>query len=54
MIPETENPQESKSVYLGKPAQHALADPGQYFMQSPRLLVFLRDISSNYFYQVLW
>ena len=23
MIPETENPQEAKSVYLGKPARHA-------------------------------
>ena len=36
MILETENPQEAKSVYLGKPARHAQADPGQYFMHSPQ------------------
>ena len=35
MIPETENPQEAKSVYPGKPARHAEADPGRYFTQSP-------------------
>ena len=27
MIPETENPQEAKSVYPGEPARHAQADP---------------------------
>ena len=36
MIPETENPQEAKSVHLCKPAQHAYADPGRYFTQSPQ------------------
>ena len=35
MIPETENLQEAKSVRLGYPARHALADPGRYFTQSP-------------------
>ena len=32
MIPETENPQEAKSVYPGTcmPAQHAKADPDRY------------------------
>ena len=30
MIPETENPQEAKSVYPGK---HAQADLGRYFTQ---------------------
>ena len=36
MIPETENPQEAKSVYPGKPVRHAYADPGRYFTQSPQ------------------
>ena len=35
MIPETENPQESKSVCPGGPARHAQTDPGRYFTQSP-------------------
>ena len=35
MIPETENPLEVKSVCPGKPARHALANPGRYFTQSP-------------------
>ena len=35
MIPETENPQEAKSVYPGKLARHTYADPGRYFTQSP-------------------
>ena len=30
MIPETENPQEAKSVYPGKAVWHAQADPGRY------------------------
>ena len=38
MIPETENPQEAKGVYPGKPARHAQVDSGRYFM-----LVFSRD-----------
>ena len=33
MVPDTENPQEAKSVYPGKPARHAQADMGQYFTQ---------------------
>ena len=36
MIPDTENPQEAKRVYPGKPARHALADPGRYFTQCPQ------------------
>ena len=36
MIPETENPQETKIVYPGKPARHAYADLGRYFTQSPQ------------------
>ena len=36
MIPETENTQEAKSVYPGKPARHAEADPDRNFTQSPR------------------
>ena len=35
MIPDTETQQESKSVYPGKPARHAWADPCRYFTQSP-------------------
>ena len=35
MFPDTENPQEAKRVYPGKPARHAYADPGRYFTQSP-------------------
>ena len=35
MIPETENLQEAKSVYPGKPVRHAQADLGRYFTQSP-------------------
>ena len=42
MIPEMENPQEAKSVYPGKPARYAKADPGRYFTQSP-MFVFSRD-----------
>ena len=34
MIPETENLQEAKGVYKGKPTRHAKADPGRYFTQS--------------------
>ena len=30
-IPETENPQEAKRVYPGKPARIAQADPVRYF-----------------------
>ena len=40
MIPETENPQEAKSVYPGKRAWHASAVPGRYFTQ---MLAFSRD-----------
>ena len=29
MISKTENPQEAKLVYPGKPARHAYADPGR-------------------------
>ena len=36
MIPETENPQEAKSFFSGKPARHAYAHPGRYFTQSPQ------------------
>ena len=36
MIPETEDLLEAKSVYLGKPVQHAKDDPGQYFTQKPK------------------
>ena len=36
MIPEKENPHEAKSVYPGKPARHAKADPGRYFTHSPQ------------------
>ena len=36
VIPETENPQEAKSVYPGTPVWHAYADPGRYFTQSPQ------------------
>ena len=39
MTPETENPQETKSVCPGKPARHALAEPDQYFTQNPQLLL---------------
>ena len=35
MIPETKKSQEAKRVYPGKPARHALADPGRYFTQDP-------------------
>ena len=47
MIPETENPQEAKSVYLGKPARHAKDDLGRYITQRPQCLVFSRDGSFN-------
>ena len=30
MIPETENPQEAKSIYPSKPARHAYAEPERY------------------------
>ena len=40
MIPETENPQEAKSVYPGKPSQHAQADPGRYFTQRPQCWIY--------------
>ena len=35
MIPETENPQEAKSVYPGKPARNDNADQGRFFTHSP-------------------
>ena len=34
MIPETENQQEAKIVYPGKPERHAQAGAGRYFTQS--------------------
>ena len=37
MIPETENQQEAKGVYPGKPARHPSADPGRFFTESPQL-----------------
>ena len=36
MFPETENPQEAKSIYSGKPVRHAKTDLGRYFTQSPQ------------------
>ena len=47
MIPETENPQEAKSVYPDKPARHAYADPGRFFTQSP-LCLFSRGTAQMY------
>ena len=44
MIPETENPQETKNVYPGKPAQYAKADPRQNFTT---MLVFSREGSHS-------
>ena len=44
MIPETENPQEAKGVYPGKPARLSQADPGRYFTQSPQCW-FSREIA---------
>ena len=38
MIPDTENPDEVKSIYPGKPARHSKADPGQYFTQISQCL----------------
>ena len=46
MIPETENPQEAKSVYPGKPMRHAQADQGLY--AETTMLVFSRDGSHVY------
>ena len=44
MIRETENPQEAKSIYPGKPARHGQADPVRYFTQRPTtMLGFSRD-----------
>ena len=45
MIPETENAQEAKNVYPGKPARHAYADPGLNFTQSPQCWFLSRDDS---------
>ena len=36
MISETETPQDAKSVFPGKSARHAQADPSRYFTQSPQ------------------
>ena len=36
MITETENPQEAKSVRLGKLVRNDYAGPEQYFTQSPQ------------------
>ena len=44
MIPETENPQEAKSVYPGQPESHGKADQGRYFMQSPQCWFVIRLI----------
>ena len=46
MIPETENPQVAKRVCPGKPAPHAYADPGRYFMST--ILVFPQNGSYNH------
>ena len=43
MIHETDNLQVAKSVYPGKPARHAYADPGRYFTQSPQCWFFRRS-----------
>ena len=52
MIPETENPQETKSVYPGKPAQHVKAYPGRNFTQGP-LFCFSRGTAHLSFYIIL-
>ena len=49
MIPETENPQEEKSVCSDQPAWHDYADPGRYFTLSPQCGFFSRN--GSYLYQ---
>ena len=43
MISETNNRQDVKSVYPGKPVRYAYAYPGRYITQSPQCFVFLQD-----------
>ena len=48
MIPETENLQNAKSVYPGKPARRAKADPSRYFTQSPQCWFYYGTAHNNY------
>ena len=48
MIPEPENPQEAKNVYLGNPVRQAQDDTDRYLIEST-MLVFSRD-GSNVIY----
>ena len=53
MIPETEKPQEAKSVYPGKPARHAQANLGRYVYAESTTLFLSRD-SSYVLFAAFW